>query len=252
MVDSKSTQEEPVDEPAVAKLISAKEVELPTAKPWQMSSFDQVEKERKSKVTQEVYQEIKNKMEPEIVKQAELVKKEAYEKAYQEGYEAGYQSGAELGKQEAAEQERIAQNEAFAPKIVQMEELISAMELPYQSLQTEVFEQLANLAVHIAKQVVEKEVATHPEWIVDAIQNAVKVLPDDETPFVVEVSPADYQFLQSQPQTIDSLGSLKQNPELAQGVCTVKQANSSIVNDWRERMTEVMADLESKILSENP
>ena len=250
MDDSTSQSEEPLEEPVLTKLISSKEAALPLMQAWQLNNFDIQEDTAEEEISDRVEQAVKKQIEPELKKQTELLKKEAYDAAFQQGYEAGFSSGSNDGKLEAKEAEELAQKAIFEPKLEQVTQLISGLESPYQGIQEQILSELVDLSLHVANKVTALTVSEHKEWVLDAIQQAVQVLPDESTPFHVELHPDDIALL-------EALGGeqfsyqIKENPELTLGTCLVQQQHASVLNSWQERFNEVAEDLKSKVISIN-
>ena len=249
MSDQDSKSEVLPEEPVVTKLISSKDQAIPPVEAWQLSRFDQKEKAEEAVISERVSKEVQKQIEPELQKRAELLKKDAYDSAYQQGYEAGFSAGTEDGRAEAKAKEEEAQKEAFTPKLEQVLELISGLEMPYKDIQNQVLSELVDLSLHVAHEVIQKELSGNKEWLLKAIQDAVKVLPDDSLPYSVELNPTDIALLEEGASPSLSDYQLKPNSTVLPGTCLVQQQNTSILNSWKERFDEASSSLTSKASS---
>ncbi|GKT11137.1 MAG: hypothetical protein ISEC1_P0100 [Thiomicrorhabdus sp.] len=251
MCDPTLQTEDQVKETVITKLISSKESSLPVAQAWQLNNFDQHDDSEEVALTERVDRAVKNKIEPELKKQAELLKKEAYDSAFQQGYEAGLLSGSEEGKAEAIEAEALAQKAILEPLLEQISQLISGMEGPYKDIQDQILSELVDLALHVAHEVTGKVISDEREWILNAVQQAVQVLPDDKEAFQVELHPDDITLLEALSTDLPTSFHIKVNAELTPGTCMVLQGHASVLNSWQERFNEVSEELKSKVMPAN-
>ncbi len=246
MVDSTSKQNETSGEAVLTKLVSSDSVQSPNIETWQMNSFNQSMDEVSPEFSEEVLLKAEQRLQPELQKQAELLKKDAYDAAYKEGYQAGLTRGLDEGLEQGRTQGLEEQVEIFAPKLMQMEQILGMLQAPYQKIEKQALSDLVALGLHITKQVIKTEVAQDKEWILKAVQEAVQLLPDDSAAIKIELHPEDLQLLiQFKPEITDQW-QLKANAELVLGTCLIKQQNSSVLNSWQDRFDEISNDLQSR------
>jgi flagellar assembly protein FliH len=103
--------------------------------------------------------------------------------AQEEGHAAGHAQG--LAEARAQARERIARLEAICAQAAR----------PLASLDTEVEQELAQLAVVIARRVIAAELATRPELIVQVVRQAVAALPTATRELRLRVHPDDLALL---------------------------------------------------------
>ena len=259
MVDSKTVRSDAADdkqeEPVLTRLVSSGGLASSKIEAWQLSQFEQFDvskPEVEPEISAELYRQVQQKIEPELKQQAELLKKEAYDLAYQKGYQEGFDEGSEKGRVEAKELALQSHNEALSAKLTELDALLSMFKQPYDQLETQVLSELSGLALHIAYEVTQKEVSAHKEWVLEAVQEAVQVLPDDSKEFFIELSSVDFELLQSLDHPMVSQWDLKVNNTLDQGTCVIKQGNSSILNSWKARFDEVASQLLTHTSSATP
>ncbi|MCF6254297.1 MAG: hypothetical protein L3J38_06060, partial [Thiomicrorhabdus sp.] len=243
MTDFKAVHEraelEQQEEPVLTRLVSSEGLSASSIEAWQLNQFecfDLNEAEKVPDIPEEIYQQVKKKIEPELKQQAELLKKEAYDLAYQKGYQEGFAEGAEKGKTEAKALALQASNEALSVKLAEMDALVAMLKQPYDQLEESVLTELTELALHVAERVLQKDVSGDKEWVLKTVQEAILVLPEDDVnAFSVELSADDLALLQSLDHPVVATWNLKVNSALEQGVCVVKQGNSSVLNSWKAR-----------------
>mgnify|MGYP000556084886 CR=1 FL=1 len=247
MVDSKSQKEDSLEaEPVLTKLVSSSSVQSPKIETWQMHSFNQKAAESPPEFSEEVLLKAEERLQPALKKQADLLKKDAYDAAYKEGYKAGLEKGLDEGLDKGCAQGLEKQVQIFAPKLLQFEQILEMLENPYEKIEKQALSDLVGLSLHIAKQVIKAEVAQDKEWVLKAVQESVQLLPDDSIAIKVELHPDDLQLLIEFKPEITDQWQLKANAELVLGTCLIKQQNSSVLNSWQNRFDEISNDLLSR------
>ncbi len=256
-VVSEKVIEETAEEPVLTRLLSSDGLATSKVDAWQLNQFEQfdlneVDNEETTEISDALYQQVQQRIEPELRQQAELLKKEAYDVAYKKGYQEGFDEGAEKGKLEAKELALQASNEALSIKLAEMDALLLMLKQPYKKLEECVLVELTDLALHVAYQVTQKEVSVDKAWVLEAVQEAVNALPDDSEDFLIELSTDDLSLLQSLNNPVVAQWNLKLNASLEQGVCVVKQGNSSVLNSWKARFDELSNQILARTSSSHP
>lgn len=244
--DKTVNQEE--QELKLAKLVQASDLET-SVRAWKMSSFaEEAPQSNIQNLSSEVLYKMQEAMRPTLKKQAELLKKEAYDEAFKKGYEEGLQKGLDEGRAqgESAAKEEI--NAKVSPKIEQFEKVLASLEKPYQMLESKLYHEMVDLALHISQTVLAKSVAEHQDWVLEAVQNAVAQLPESKSEINIYLHPDDLAFLQISKPAIGEKWQLHENPNLNIGSCVVKQDHSSVINDWKARFSEVVEQLSEEVV----
>ncbi len=191
----------------------------------------------------EVLEKMQLAMQPEVEQQAELIKKEAYEKAFQQGYDEGLEKGLNEGKTSGEAEARAQIQTALEPKLEQFDAVLQSLKKPYELIESKLYSELVELAVHVAETVVSKSIAENREWIIESVNKAVAKLPDSESDISVFLNPEDLAFIQiSKPNSFEKW-KLNENANIPVGSCIVKQDHSSVINDWKARFTEISEQL---------
>lgn len=234
----------------VASIISAAEVSTPEIQTWSLSDFaNDVDLETQAR-EREVYSQIEKKLQPEIDRQTEVLKKEAYEEAQKAGFDAGYTEGKKLGEQEAKDIALAEAEAQLSEKIASLESLITSLNAPYKLIETQVFEHLSSLALHIAEEVIQQQITDKPEWIMQTIHQAIEILNDDLSPLEILLHPTDYELLESVQTGFSDHWSVKASDKISVGTCQVKQGFSSIEHNWKNRFESMSVKLEAQAVAE--
>lgn len=231
------------DEPKLAKLVQSTDLKQPV-EAWKLTSFAEDEnKSAMQNLSAEVLEKMQLAMQPEVEQQAELIKKEAYEKAFQQGYDEGLEKGLNEGKTSGEAEARAQIQTALEPKLEQFDAILQSLKKPYELIESKLYSELVELAVHVAETVVSKSIAENREWIIESVNKAVAKLPDSESDISVFLNPEDLAFIQiSKPNSFEKW-KLNENANIPVGSCIVKQDHSSVINDWKARFTEISEQL---------
>lgn len=229
----------------VASLMRADEVSEPEIKAFQYMDLEREEIRKEQKVRADVKEQIRREMEPELVRKATLLKKEAYEKSQKEGYDSGYQEGLEKGRKEAYEAAEKEADATLSSQVKSIQKLLESMSQPYQDVSQNIFESLCHLSLDLAARIVPVEVQMHKEWVIEAVQEAVQKLPDDSDPIEVFLHSSDLEIVEKYLQSNQNNWHLMADDLLQEGTCRIKQNSSIVMNDWKSRMDELLGDTES-------
>lgn len=235
-INPQSAEEEAV----VTKLVQSSDLKSPVIEPWKLSSFaEENAQSDKAKLSDEVYQQMQEALQPKLQQQAEVLKQEAYDKAFQKGYEEGlskgHEEGAKLGETEAKSQVQ----ETLQPKIEQFVSIIDSLQKPYDALEEKLYADMVDFALHIAETVINKSVLEQKDWVVKSVQEAVATLPESSSEINVYLHPDDLAFIQISKPNISENWQLHESANVSQGSCMVKQDYSTVLNSWKARFDEI-------------
>ncbi len=231
------------DEPQLAKLVRSTEVDN-SIKEWKLSSFEDDNQPRTLEtVSTEVLNKMQEALRPTLNHQTEILKKEAYEKSFKEGYDEGLEKGLEEGRVQGEADAKSEVMKKMEPKLAQFENVLGALQTPYDLIEDKLYAELVELALHISETVISKSVSEHREWIFEAIQQSVAQLPESKSAINVYLHPEDLAFIQLSKASITEKWQLHENPNLDIGSCIVKQDYSSVINDWKSRFSDLSQQL---------
>lgn len=160
--------------------------------------------------------------------------------------EQAYKEGFNLGKKEGFEKTKQALDE----KIERLSSIIKILAEPLDKLDLEVVEQLAQLSMSVAKQVIRRELHTNQGEIVGIVREAMNALPMSTRQIILNVHPDDAEMI----RTAFSLGEhddssdelrwkLVEDPMISQGGCIISSKNSRIDATVEARLNRVINTL---------
>ncbi len=237
-------------EQEVTKLISAAEVESPEIQTWDLHDLSKEKDPQQIQREQAIYSEIEKKLQPEINRQTEILKKEAYDAAQKEGFDAGYTEGKALGVQEAKEIALAESETELTKQVDRLESILHSFDAPYQLLEQQVFDHLSALALHIAEEVIQQTISEKPEWILKIIHESVEALGDDLSPLEITLNPKDVELIQSVKESFAEHWRVNGSDRVEIGSCQVKQRNSSVEHDWKNRFESMSVKLQAQAVAE--
>jgi len=167
----------------------------------------------------------------------ELLQKQAYE----EGYKAGYKVG-EKKAYEEKKQELTANNNALSS-------IIELLTEPLKEIDDEIVQQLADLSMVVAKQVVRRELHTEQGEIVGIVREAMTALPASTRKIILNIHPDDSELIRNafslgQEDDSDELRwKLVEDPMVSRGGCKLASENSRIDATVEARLNRVISTL---------
>lgn len=162
---------------------------------------------------------------------ADLINAEAQARA--EGYEAGRREG-----MQAAEHEMRRRAE-------QLDALLESLSEPLAVIDAAVEQQLVELTLAIARQVIQRELMQKPDEIVAVVREAVAALPPTESTVYIHVHPEDARLLR-EVLSIDgehSYWRLQEDAGIARGGCRVVSGYAEADARLETRLRELAARL---------
>jgi flagellar assembly protein FliH len=170
---------------------------------------------------------------PVTAEAIERIQKQAYKEAYDEGFAKGYQDGTAKGKAE------------LEPQIKLVKTALDALANPLSQMDSEVEQQLADLAVLIARQLVRREIKMDPAQIIAVVREAVLALPNVSKKVHVYLHPEDLAVVKAKLSAAEaeSFWQLLEDPTLSQGDCKVMNEFSSIDATVERRLSSLVANM---------
>ncbi|WP_199611217.1 flagellar assembly protein FliH [Flocculibacter collagenilyticus] len=170
-------------------------------------------------------------------------KQEGSQKGYEEGltkgHEAGFEQGLEQGKTEgfASGEEEVKQ------QVEHWSSLVEAIHKPLRDVDAAVEEQLVNLAVQLAKAVIDVEVQTNEQVILQALRDSISALPANQATIDIKLNPEDYETITShfdEEQIAERKWNLSKEPTIAKGGLLVESESSSIDRTLTTRIKDTL------------
>ena len=171
----------------------------------------------------------------------ELLQKQAYD----EGYNLGYSEGLQLGQNKGYEEKKaeMSNNNTAITSIIEL------LTEPLKDLDDEIVQQLAELSMAVAKQVVRRELHTEQGEIVGIVREAMTALPASIRKVILNIHPDDAVLIRnafSLGETDDSdelRWKVVEDPLITRGGCKLASENSSIDATVEARLNRVISTL---------
>lgn len=190
--------------------------------------------------------------------------RQIHDAAYNEGFESGYQQGMKQGQQEghkAGHQEGYAAGEEvgrgvgeqagydaalkteqarIAESVAPLQDVLTQLQnlLPKQEADLQVG--MVALAVRLARNLFDAELALKPDHIQALVHNAVQALPNADERLTIELHPDDLALVETM---ADSHWTLQADPELSRGGCRVRSRFSYIDYSLEHRFRQQVSNL---------
>lgn len=154
------------------------------------------------------------------------------EQAWSEAWEKGYEEGRKAGKKDLdKELKRVGQ-------------VLKQLSAPLDDLDEQVEQELVELAVAIARQVIYRELRTDPGQIVAVVRESVEALPSSNTQIEVRLHPADAELLREEVgDAEDGRWTLIEDGSVERGGCVVSDHNSRVDSRLEQQVGRVVAEI---------
>ncbi|WP_319381565.1 FliH/SctL family protein [Thiomicrorhabdus sp.] len=252
--------------PLKTRLLRQEELEQEVAA-WQPKDFASQSKASSEQkvapvpVDPQLEAQIRAELEKEYATREEAWRQQIHEEAFQEGFRQGLEKGETQGRLNGEESAKQSVRQAAEVDLQQFQKLVESIQTPYEALKEGLLSELTEFSFHIAEAVIKQQIEQHPQWILEAVEKAVEVLPENEDDSLkIFLNPEDLLFLQKMQYDALPNWQLEQNAELKRGECLVRQVHSQVANLWSARLDEIMqnyrrpapvGDAEEKNLSAN-
>ena len=157
---------------------------------------------------------------------------EIQEQARREGYEQGLKEGREAGAGE------------FVERVQRMEELMMALDQPFEELDEVVEQQLAQLAMIVARQLVRRELRSEPEQVIGVVRDALAALPLAARNVRLSLHPEDALLVREALSLQQGEASIQvvEDPVQTRGGCRVLTESSQIDATVESRLNAIIAN----------
>jgi len=172
------------------------------------------------------------------VEEIEVMQKQAFDEAFakgkQEGYEVGFTEGKEIGTQEGKveglEQGYAENKHLLQEQVARFVLLLESLTEPFERLDEQVEQSIAQLAILIAKQVVRRELKLESGQIVGVVKEAVKALPVARQKITLALHPEDAELVRESLSLDEDIPAwtIVEDPMLTRGGCIVSTDTSHI------------------------
>lgn len=180
----------------------------------------------------------------------EELQKQAYDEGFQLGNNEGYQAGLEQGLEEGRQKGVLKGQEEVAHAVKYFEQIMKFLSRPIEQVNKDVEEQLINLSMATAKQIIRREVNADPGQIIAVIKEALSALPINSKKIKVFLHPLDAQIAreyltgnndESSSEPTEEIWSIVDEPNITRGGCQIKSEASQINASIEARIAEIAA-----------
>ncbi len=126
--------------------------------------------------------------------QLEALQKQAYDEGFKQGQDDGHQNGLELGREEGHKQGLLEGQEEVQQILKRFEQIIKFLTEPVEQVNLQVEEELLQLAMATAKQIIRREIHADPGQIIAVIKEGIAALPSGASKIKVFLHPADAEI----------------------------------------------------------
>lgn len=155
------------------------------------------------------------------------------QQSYEKSFAKGYMEGLAKGEQEINEQ------------VVKLHSLLAALSVPLPELDDQVVEEMAQLCMAVARQMIRRELKTSPDEIVAVVREVLNILPNTSTDIQLELHPDDVRIINT---ALVNTGdhpnwTIVEDPLLTRGGCRVVTGKSRIDATVEKRINTIIAEL---------
>jgi flagellar assembly protein FliH len=170
------------------------------------------------------------------VSELEDVEQRAHKEAYAKGHAAG------LAAARAESQQALNQ---LKQQVATIERMLAAIAQPFKDLDAQVEEQLVQLAVTIARQLVRRELRMDPSQVVAIIRETVALLPAATRDVRVHLHPEDANVIREKlaAPSADRAWTIVEDPVMPRGGCRVTTDTAHIDARMETRIQSIMATI---------
>ena len=161
--------------------------------------------------------------------------------AHDEGFEQGRKEGQAYGHREGLEEGRA----ATAVKIERLDELLLALDKPFEQLDQQVENEIVTLVISMVRQLIRREVKLDPGQIVGVVREALGILPISARNIRVVLHPEDAELVR-QAYTLgdhDQKWQIIEDPVIQRGGCRIQTDTSQIDATLDSRLSSLIAPL---------
>ncbi|MCG5514209.1 flagellar assembly protein FliH [Ectothiorhodospira shaposhnikovii] len=177
------------------------------------------------------------------------IERQAREEGLRAGQEEGRRLGLEQGRKEGFAKGQAdglkAAEAAVKERLALLDHLIQGLEQPYAALDAAVEDELVQLAMAVARQLVRRELKTDPGAIVAVLREALEALPSAERKLHLHLHPDDSKLVR-ETLRLDDLErpwSIVEDPTLSRGGVRVITETSRVDATLESRLNAVIASV---------
>lgn len=186
-------------------------------------------------------------------KQAELVRKQAYDDGFTSGKNAGFESGKQEGLSAGKNDALALAKKEMLPKMAELNKLLTSLSHSLNEEDYKLEKTLMDLVKHIACAVIRKELLLEPASLMKVIKETISALPPSRDSIKVHLNPADKSYADEAIAEGGENWHVIGDEEVERGGCRVVTEYSEADMTVECRIEEVLEQLyEQQVLSPKP
>jgi len=156
---------------------------------------------------------------------------ELQDEAYQEGFKRGYEDGKSEGAQ------------AVTERAEQLRSLLDALAAPFDQLDSDIADQVVELAMSVTRQLFRREMKTEPEHVIGVVREAVQLLPSSLRDIRVHLHPEDADLIRETLMLSSEAPAwtIVEEPLITRGGCRVSTEHSRVDATVESRLNAAIA-----------
>ncbi|SFW64433.1 MULTISPECIES: flagellar assembly protein FliH [Pseudomonas] len=205
---------------------------------WSLPSFDPHVPEPEPAPVEELpeMEEVPlEEVQPLTLEEVESIRQEAYNEGFAVGEKEGFHSTTLKVRQEA--------DVALTAKLRALESLMLNLFDPIAEQDTQIEKSLVGLVQHIAKQVIQRELAIDSSQIEHVMREALKLLPLGVGNVRLYINPQDFELVKALRERHEETWRIVEDAALLPGGCRVETEHSRIDATVETRISQIMAKL---------
>lgn len=182
---------------------------------------------------------------PTFLEGLEIVRQQAHEEAYVRGYAEGRQAAREEGYAQGFEEGRQAAMAKFEMDNTLLKSLLNNLTQPLAELDERIEQELLELAIATARQVIRRETKLDPGQIMAVIREAKSVLPASTQNITILLHPEDADFIRQVLHPEDDLAAwrIQEDPGVTRGGAKIIGNASYVDATIENRVARIAASL---------
>lgn len=206
---------------------------------WSLPSFDPHVPEPEPEPVEELPVEMEEvpleEVQPLTLEELESIRQEAYNEGFAAGEKDGFRSTTLKVRQEA--------DAALAIKLASLERLMGSLFDPIAEQDTQLEKAMVRLVEHIARQVIQRELALDSSQIESVMREALKLLPLGVGNVRLYINPQDFEQVKALRERHEETWRIVEDAALQPGGCRVETEHSRIDATVETRISQIMAKL---------
>ncbi|QJR81857.1 flagellar assembly protein FliH [Alteromonas pelagimontana] len=240
------------------------EEDFSQAKAWDLPYVEDAAQRRKDEKTNALNRrsdwkyeppEEEEEFHPPTLQEIEAIRQAAYEEGYTEGKQKGYEDGKAQGFEEGKEaghregltagtEEGLSQGkEQIENQISEWQQLTEKLHAPLAQVNDEIRQQLARLAVTLARSVIKTEISTNENVILQALAEGLKVLPIQENQYQIQMHPEDIALVTDhfgEDTVREKKWNFVETPGMERGGCDIVTSQNAVDVSTERRCKDIL------------